>query len=366
MPWAFFRRKPVCIDVRDEQRKEQTELAGAIPVRSSEHTDEAVAQEEKEPGLFSLLPMDLADKVLVLLDGHALARVCCCNTLFAQHIHCQHPAWRVLQQERYAESANDRQRYLEVARDRCSLCGLPDDVQKELQASKKYFCSTCTFRHADRIREMEKFDKHLHRKAIELDTSIRRRNLNPLLKSDTLKDLFAAKPLAPPKLLFSTKFHGHSLSRFFSSTSGMSNTLLMIETYDGEQLGSFTREAWKNMGERPFGSDKSFLFRCRPSFQCFSGQPGHSGYQFACKDGIACGGSNCSRLSGIFVDCSLTRGSSLPSMQFRNPNLASTPMFEIKHLEVWKVFSVEEERLYADLSDDDDPFDLLGAGKHDS
>ena len=127
----------------------------------------------------------------------------------------------------------------------------------------------------------------------------------------------------------------------------LSNTLMMIETYDGELLGSFTREvqcplrvliadapqAWKNLGERPFGSDKSFLFRCRPSFQCFSGQPGtwqelrleslivappgHSGYQFACKDGIACGGSNCSRLSGIFVDCSLTRGSSLPSMQFR-------------------------------------------------
>eukprot|EP00960_Hanusia_phi_P013253 386736-Hanusia_phi.AAC.2 len=203
MLWAFFRKKEGARRLSEVEAQAHLGEGGSQDSATSENSlDVRAASESKQqdPGVFSLLPIDLADKIFVLLDGHTLARMCCCNILFAQHIDCQHPAWRAMQHARYAPSTNDKQRYLEVIRDCCSLCGLFDDIQKELHASRKYFCSTCTFRHADRIREMERFDRHLHRKAVELDTSIRRRNLNPLLQCDLMKELFSSKPLARPKV----------------------------------------------------------------------------------------------------------------------------------------------------------------------
>lgn len=53
--------------------------------------------------------------------------------------------------------------------------------------------------------------------------------------------------------------HGSDLTSFFTLTSGLTHTIIIIETIDGYKLGGFASGEWKKSQEF-FGNGTSFVF----------------------------------------------------------------------------------------------------------
>lgn len=208
--------------------------------------------------------MEVVDEVLLpILGGRALARLKCTCKTFSDQIHNDHVAWLGGVSNPPA-GPNARARFLDRLSDTCSSCGAETDITKALSYSRQYFCSSCMFRHANRVRDLGNFDRALAMRVMQLNIAIRRRELDPIFAGATKACAeFQGRPMAPARLLFSTRYDGQALCMFFGLTAGKQNTLLIMDTTCGHYLGAFVPEAWKNFGDK--------VARLYCAFACRSG-----------------------------------------------------------------------------------------------
>eukprot|EP00277_Geminigera_cryophila_P014551 CAMPEP_0179445780 /NCGR_PEP_ID=MMETSP0799-20121207/29228_1 /TAXON_ID=46947 /ORGANISM="Geminigera cryophila, Strain CCMP2564" /LENGTH=194 /DNA_ID=CAMNT_0021234169 /DNA_START=70 /DNA_END=654 /DNA_ORIENTATION=+ len=97
----------------------------------------------------------------------------------------------------------------------------------------------------------------------------------------------------------------------------------------------------------------------RENVLVFPGEADARIFQMGSKSGLCMGGNTLN--AALFIDESLERGRTLPSMAFRNPSLIQhESSFDVRHLEVWLIETeedaLERECERATLSDDgEDP-----------
>lgn len=300
--------------------------------------------------------MEVVDEVLLpILGGRALARLKCTCKTFSDQIHNDHVAWLGGVSNPPA-GPNARARFLDRLSDTCSSCGAETDITKALSYSRQYFCSSCMFRHANRVRDLGNFDRALAMRVMQLNIAIRRRELDPIFAGATKACAeFQGRPMAPARLLFSTRYDGQALCMFFGLTAGKQNTLLIMDTTCGHYLGAFVPEAWKNFGDKAYGSKQTSLFSSYPQLNFFPASRDVEGYQVSSKSGIVLGPSISQ--ATVFVNSNLDQGWTLPSATFRNPALLPEREFRLKNLEVWQLSEDTGEEPGEEAEEYDDPFE---------
>jgi hypothetical protein len=167
------------------------------------------------PPPFGGMPLDMADlKILPLLSAHAVTRLQCTAKMFYTHIPDDHDCWiSISQRSGYTAKTcwnvggdmSPKQVCLSRLREQCSLCGEWGDIQIKLKSSRKFICSTCTFRETKKHKELEAFDAEVARRINNLEVASRRRFLRPLLEAGCLREMLACPPASCPKLVFSTR-----------------------------------------------------------------------------------------------------------------------------------------------------------------
>mmetsp|Transcript_24825 Transcript_24825/g.36423 ORF Transcript_24825/g.36423 Transcript_24825/m.36423 type:complete len:210 (-) Transcript_24825:217-846(-) len=176
---------------------------------------------------------------------------------------------------------------------------------------------------------------------------------------------------------FSLARDGASLLSLLQESRGSQNTILAVETMDGEVFGSYTSTAWKKT-HGYFGSGNSFLWRMRKArstlchsvieqakieseIDVFPWTGMNEMVQSCTNRQIALGGGALESKEvidgaqprqdiggfGLTLDADLLRGTSRPCATFANECLSKKGRngFEVANVEVWAFtpcFSVEE------------------------
>jgi hypothetical protein len=154
--------------------------------------------------------------------------------------------------------------------------------------------------------------------------------------------VFSHKQVAPAVLLYSTAYHGRSLSTLFQKCEDRENIVTVLETDGGKTIGCFTPVAWRaNAPQKEYGSPHSFLFSISPlEVKIFTANAG-LGQQISSRgEGLALG--KVEQSAALAVDANLERGASSPSLAFCNPGLCSRPQFSISKVEVWGLSTRDE------------------------
>eukprot|EP00096_Caligus_rogercresseyi_P011606 TRINITY_DN4607_c0_g1_i1.p1 TRINITY_DN4607_c0_g1~~TRINITY_DN4607_c0_g1_i1.p1 ORF type:complete len:545 (+),score=96.93 TRINITY_DN4607_c0_g1_i1:97-1731(+) len=160
------------------------------------------------------------------------------------------------------------------------------------------------------------------------------------------------------RLAFSTNEHGVSISTFYSRIEPYEQTLLVVKTREKEVFGAYCPMSWKERNcnddrgsrQRYFGNGETFLFVLEPSMKVYPWVGPGDGinkvedhtrelYISGTHENICIGGG---KGSGLFIDNTLTLGSSETCVTFDNEPLASKRDFEISVVEVYGLYLSEE------------------------
>eukprot|EP00897_Mesotaenium_endlicherianum_P002421 jgi/Mesen1/2206/ME000152S01292 len=121
-------------------------------------------------------------------------------------------------------------------------------------------------------------------------------------------------------------------------------TVVVVRDKGGSVFGGFASHPWARSSEF-FGDMKSFLFSLAPACAVYRPSGANANIQWcgvnyvseSFPNGIGFGGQ--AHHFGLFVNASLERGHSRPSITFNSPSLSSTPEFEPDCIEIWAVVS---------------------------
>ena len=186
------------------------------------------------PPPFGGIPLEVADiNIFPNLSAHGVARLQCTGRKFYKHISDEHDCWNAIapSEAEVGEDGGESAKLLCLKRlqKSCSFCGAWGDIDLELENSRKYACSTCTFRFADQCKLLATHDSRIRKEIINLNIVARRRLLTPVLNAPCLREILAAPPAPCPQLLFSTRVDGRAGGTLFASTEGYRNLILMVE-----------------------------------------------------------------------------------------------------------------------------------------
>jgi hypothetical protein len=186
------------------------------------------------PPPFGGIPLEVADiNIFPNLSAHGVARLQCTGRKFYKHISDEHDCWNAIapSEAGVGEDGGESAKMLCLKRlqKSCSFCGARGDIDLELENSRKYACSTCTFRFVDQCKLLATHDSRIRKEIINLDIAARRRLLTPVLNAPCLREILEAAPAPCPQLLFSTRVDGRAVGTLFASTEGYRNLILMVE-----------------------------------------------------------------------------------------------------------------------------------------
>jgi LysM repeat protein len=137
-------------------------------------------------------------------------------------------------------------------------------------------------------------------------------------------------------LLYNLQAHGCALSTFYQRTRRRKNTLIIVETSDGEIFGALNTDEWK-VSATYYGSGESFLFAMdgaskEVTVYNWTGQNEY--FIWSNEDKIAMGGGGGG--FAFVLDQDFAAGSCAASATFGNPSLVKTKRtFSIVNFECW-------------------------------
>jgi hypothetical protein len=145
--------------------------------------------------------------------------------------------------------------------------------------------------------------------------------------------------LARWDLAYSSRADGISLRTLFRAGSGRAPTLIAIRDSAGGVFGAFMCEPWR-VAPRYYGTGESFVFTCVPSggacppsgVRIYKWSGRNAYFQLGTPDALAVGGGGAYALK---VDDDLAKGMSGDCDTFASPCLATSPEFDILHVELW-------------------------------
>lgn len=215
-----------------------------------------------------------------------------------------------------------------------------------------------------------------------LGTSVNDVSAHPhVLSPPLMESLQAFLPVAESGDNFWMKYslvkHGASFYTFLQQARGARNSILAIETIDGEVFGAYTSEPWRKNWNY-FGNGQSFIWKMRQSRKTksqsifdqahleseidvypFTGV--NSNVQLCLHDRLAVGGGTLDDADreddpeikdhewgfGLTVTDNLLKGTSAPCLTFGSPSLSASHTdgseFEIMNLELWTLTSCDDE-----------------------
>jgi hypothetical protein len=141
------------------------------------------------------------------------------------------------------------------------------------------------------------------------------------------------------RFLFSTASHGESFSKFLENIQEKGHTLIIVRDTGGHVFGGYAPQSWK-IGPKFFGNEQSFLFHLSPRFVTYSTTGYNKNFlylnvqQKTFPNGLGFGGTL--EYFGLWLDSEFGKGKCSPSCStYTNPQLSSSPEFDVEHLEVW-------------------------------
>lgn len=157
-------------------------------------------------------------------------------------------------------------------------------------------------------------------------------------------------------LIYSTDVHGRTLERFYHHVGGTKHTLTFCQVLDGKGtiVGMFASHAW-HVAPRAYGDGECFLFRAHPDAACYPWKPTDVNdlqdedeeeqrqhralmeqFMVSTPDYISMGG-NTDGGTGLRLNEDLTQGESASAAGFGNEPLASTGLFQVGLVEVYRL-----------------------------
>ena len=157
--------------------------------------------------------------------------------------------------------------------------------------------------------------------------------------------------LARWDLAYASRTDGISLRSLLRAGAHRSPSLLAVKDSAGGVFGAFVCEPWR-VATRYYGTGESFVFTCvpaagaqpalatvtgdqaepAPGVRIFKWSGRNAYFQLGQADALAVGGGGAYALK---MDDDLAQGLSGPCDTFASPCLASTPEFDILHVELW-------------------------------
>ncbi|CAB4063533.1 E2.3.3.10 [Lepeophtheirus salmonis] len=150
-------------------------------------------------------------------------------------------------------------------------------------------------------------------------------------------------------LAYSSDEHGVSISTFYSRIEEYEQTILVVKTTDQEVFGAYCSSSWKERNrnddrgnrQRYFGTGETFLFVLAPKMKHYSWVGPGNGinkvedhtrelYMSGTSENICVGGG---KGSALFIDNTLSLGSSEKCVTFNNDPLSSKRDFQISLIE---------------------------------
>jgi len=192
-----------------------------------------------------------------------------------------------------------------------------------------------------------------------------RKRLSPTfegMSSDVIKDpeeLIEVSKSLPERLrgmrwkvAYDFEHDGVSLDELYNKAAGHKETLLFVETTDGDRFGCFASETWNpsTKARSFYGTGESFVFNFKPSFQLFRWVGANDLVMTSSRSHIGMGAGE----GFIFcIDEHLNLGTSSPSSTFGNTEaLPYKPEFRVAQLELI-CFLPAQKRKVRSLSDAD-------------
>ncbi|XP_071743961.1 GTPase-activating protein skywalker isoform X4 [Lepeophtheirus salmonis] len=158
-------------------------------------------------------------------------------------------------------------------------------------------------------------------------------------------------------LAYSSDEHGVSISTFYSRIEEYEQTILVVKTTDQEVFGAYCSSSWKERNrnddrgnrQRYFGTGETFLFVLAPKMKHYSWVGPGNGinkvedhtrelYMSGTSENICVGGG---KGSALFIDNTLSLGSSEKCVTFNNDPLSSKRDFQISLIEVYGLYKSE-------------------------
>lgn len=137
------------------------------------------------------------------------------------------------------------------------------------------------------------------------------------------------------ELIYSLNRDGISMLTFFEKCKRNSDTILVVQDFQGTIFGGYCAEPWR-VSSNFYGNGENMLFTFKhgPSPKVFRWSGMDDQFQWANSNSLGMGGGSRGRF-GLFIKDSLYKGSSSNTSTFDNEILSAEGDFVVSMLEVW-------------------------------